>query len=172
MLFKLTFLLVSLVCKLNADSRRTIYFAIAAPPSVQSYSRAFNKSLVNITQSYLVHGNITLDTLPVELPENGSFSATLLKTVCDQFEGKHVAAVLVVGDTAASFTVSMAAKHSGIPVLWARGNRGFFPRFGSLMVSKAYVLYIIVKNVYLSMYRSAKDVPCLYTHGLTQKSQN
>lgn len=133
-LFKLTFLLVTLVCKLNADSRRTtIYFAIAAPPSVQSYSRAFNKTLVNITQSYVLNRNITLDTLPVELPENGSFSARLLKTVCDQFEGKHVAAVLVVGDNPASFTVSMAARHSGIPVLWARGNRGFFPGFGSLV---------------------------------------
>lgn len=129
--FKLTFLLVSLVCKLNADSRKTIYFAIAAPPSVQSYTRAFNKTLVNITQTYVLQRNITLDTLPVELPENGSFSARLLKTVCDQFEGKHVAAVLVVGDTPASFTVSMAARYSSIPVLWARGNRGFFPGLGS-----------------------------------------
>lgn len=141
-LFKLTFLLVSLMV-LNADSR-TIYFAIAAPPSVQSYSRAFNKSLVNITQSYLLHGNITLDTLPVELPENGSFSATLLETVCDQFEGKHVAAVLVVGETAASFTVSMAARHSGIPVLWARGNRGFFPGFGSSVSRHNWKLFQLV----------------------------
>lgn len=137
--FKLTFLLVSLVCKLNADSRKTIYFAIAAPtPNVQSYSRAFNKTLGNITQTYVLRRNVTLDTVPVELPENGSFSATLLKTVCDQFEGKHVAAVLVVGDTPASFTVSMAARHAGIPVLWARGNRGFFPGFGSLVSKYSY----------------------------------
>lgn len=135
-LFKLTFLLATLVCKLNADSRKTIYLAIAAPPSAQSYTRAFNKTLVNITQSYVLHSgsvNITVDTLPVELPENGSFSATLLKGACEQFEGRHVAAVFIVGDTPASFTVSMAARHSGIPVLWARGNSGFLPGFGSLV---------------------------------------
>lgn len=144
-LFKLTFLLASLVCKLNADNRKTIHFAIAATPSAQSYTRAFNKTLVNITQSYVLHRgyvNVTLDTLPVELPENGSFSATLLKTVCEQFEGKHVAAVLIVGDSPASFTVSMAARHSGIPVLWARGNSGFLPGFGSLVSKYTWMLWL------------------------------
>lgn len=113
-----------------------MYFAIAATPSGQSYSRAFNKTLTNITQSYAEEGgfyNVTLETLAIEMPENGSFSARLLKTVCEQFEGKHVVAVLLVGDSPAAFTISMAAKHSGIPVLWARGHSGFLPGFRRLV---------------------------------------
>ncbi|KAJ3643375.1 hypothetical protein Zmor_026089 [Zophobas morio] len=116
-----------------------LYFAIAAAPSGQAYSRAFNKTLMNITQSYLttkMHKdtfNFTVETLVIELPENGSFSAALLRILCDQFEGKHVVAVLVVGDSPAAFTVSLTAKHSGIPVLWARGHSGFLPGFRSLV---------------------------------------
>ncbi|XP_068898087.1 uncharacterized protein [Tenebrio molitor] len=115
-----------------------LYFAIAASPSGQTYSKAFNKTLMNITQSYLTTKshkdtfNFTVETLVIELPENGSFSAALLRTLCDQFEGKHVVAVLVVGDSPAAFTVSLTAKHSGIPVLWARGHSGFLPGFRSL----------------------------------------
>jgi hypothetical protein len=116
-----------------------LYFAIAASPSGQTYSKAFNKTLMNITQSYLTTKshkdtfNFTVETLVIELPENGSFSAALLRTLCDQFEGKHVVAVLVVGDSPAAFTVSLTAKHSGIPVLWARGHSGFLPGFRSLV---------------------------------------
>lgn len=115
---------------------RKMYFAIAATPSGQSYSRAFNKTLLNITQTYLEEGgfyNVTVETLAIEMPENGSFSARLLKSVCEQFEGKHVVALLLVGDSPAAFTVSMAAKHSGIPVLWARGHSGFLPGFRRLV---------------------------------------
>lgn len=116
-----------------------LYFAIAASPSGQTYSRAFNKTLMNITQNYLTSKlnkdtfNYTLETLIIELPENGSFSAALLRLLCDQFEGKHVVAVLVVGDSPAAFTVSLTAKHAGIPVLWARGHSGFLPGFRSLV---------------------------------------
>ncbi|XP_044268937.1 uncharacterized protein LOC123014091 isoform X4 [Tribolium madens] len=115
-----------------------LYFAIAASPSGQTYSRAFNKTLLNITQSYLttkVHKdtfNFTLETLVIELPENGSFSAALLRNLCNQFEGKHVVAVLILGDSPAAFTVSLTAKHAGIPVLWARGHSGFLPGLRSL----------------------------------------
>lgn len=116
-----------------------LYFAIAASPSGQTYSRAFNKTLMNITQSYLTTKvnkdtfNFTLETLVIELPENGSFSAALLRNLCNQFEGKHVVAVLIVGDSPAAFTVSLTAKHSGIPVLWARGHSGFLPGLRSLV---------------------------------------
>lgn len=110
-----------------------IYFAIAAPPSEQSYSRAFNKTLMNITQSERNGLNISLDTLVIDLPKNGNFSAHLLESLCDKFEGKHVVAVLIIGDSPAAFTVSLAATHSGVPVLWARGRGGFLPGFRSMV---------------------------------------
>lgn len=114
-----------------------MYFAIASMPGEQSYARAFNKALMNITQSYLearlkqVRYNITLDTLAIELPENGSFSAALLESLCAKFEGKHVVAVLIIGNTPAAQTVSLTATHAGIPVLWARGQGGVAPGFRS-----------------------------------------
>lgn len=122
----------------DARAPRKMYFAIAATPSGQSYSRAFNKTVTNITQSYVEEGgfyNVSVETLAIELPENGSFSARLLKYVCEQFEGKHVVAVLLIGDSPAAFTVSLAAKHSGITVLWARGHSGFLPGFRRLVSS-------------------------------------
>ncbi|KAF5303394.1 hypothetical protein FQA39_LY09985 [Lamprigera yunnana] len=112
-----------------------IYFAIAATPSGQTFSRAFNKTLSNITQSYLMNKmetafyNITIDTLTIDLPENGSFSSGLLEYICEQFERKYVIAVLIIGDSPAGFTVAITSKHAGIPVLWAKGHahqlRGF-----------------------------------------------
>lgn len=123
-----------------------MYFAIAAPPSEQSYSRAFNKTLMNITQLYLSgisdksSFNFTLDTLVIELPKNGNFSARLLESLCEKFEGKHVVAVLIIGDSPAAFMVSLAATHAGVPVLWARGRGGFLPGFRSM------VSFLIVGN--------------------------
>ncbi|GLV34328.1 hypothetical protein CBL_00256 [Carabus blaptoides fortunei] len=116
-----------------------MYFAIAATSSGQIYSRAFNKTLANITQSYLtgksnvVTYNISLETLVIELPETGIFSSTFLQSVCDRFEDKHVVAVLVVGNSRAAFTVALAAGHAGIPVLWARGTNTFLPGFNNLV---------------------------------------
>lgn len=116
-----------------------MYFAIAAANSGQIYSRAFNKTLANITQSYLagksnvVTYNISLETLVIELPESGSFSSHFLQTVCSRFERKHVVAVLVVGDSKAAFTVALAAGHAGVPVLWARGTHTFLPGFNNLV---------------------------------------
>ncbi|KAK4875933.1 hypothetical protein RN001_012355 [Aquatica leii] len=118
-----------------------MYFAIAATPSGQTFSRAFNKTLTNITQTYLMNRfdtvsyNITIDTLTIDLPENGSFSSSLLEHVCEQFEGKHVIAVLVIGDSPAALTVTMTAKHVGIPVLWAKGNAQVLQGFKDLSTS-------------------------------------
>lgn len=124
--------------RLGADGGR-LYFAIAASPSAQGYSRAFNKTLTNITQNYLAgksgrYGfNVSLETMVIDLPESGSFSAVLLETVCEKLEGKRVAAVLIVGHSPAAFTVSLTARHAGIPVLWARGYIAFMPGFRSLV---------------------------------------
>ncbi|KAL1498139.1 hypothetical protein ABEB36_008987 [Hypothenemus hampei] len=115
-----------------------VYFAIAVSSPGQSFSRAFNKTLANITQHYLFSSfkkfsyNISLETLLIELPENGSFSSFLLERVCDLFERKHVVAVLVVGTSPAAFTVSLTARHVGIPVLWAQGQSQFLPGFRPL----------------------------------------
>lgn len=127
--------------RLERDLHRPIhgkvYFAIAVSTSGQSFSRAFNKTLANITQNHLfgsfkkISYNISLEPLVIELPENGSFSSFLLEHLCDMFEGKHVVAVLVVGSSPAAFTVSLTARHAGIPVLWARGQSEFLPGFRS-----------------------------------------
>ncbi|KAF5281607.1 hypothetical protein FQR65_LT02927 [Abscondita terminalis] len=125
-----------------------MYFAIASPPSGQTFSRAFNKTLTNFTQTYLMSRfetasyNITIDTLTIDLPENGSFSSSLLEHICEQFEGKHVIAVLVIGDSSAAFTVSTTAKHVGIPVLWAKGHAQVLQGFRELVSSN--YLYVIV----------------------------
>ncbi|KAH1009936.1 hypothetical protein HUJ04_002226 [Dendroctonus ponderosae] len=114
------------------------YFAIAVPSSGQSFSRAFNKTLTNITQNHFfgsvdrTHYNISLEPMVIELPDNGTFSAVFLQHVCDMFEGKHIVAVLVIGSTPAAFTVSLTARHVGIPVLWAQGHTEFLPGFRSL----------------------------------------
>lgn len=113
-----------------------MYVAIAAPPGEPSFSRAFNKTLANVTAGYLpIHAgrqvyNITLDTIVVELPVNGTFSSGLLERLCGQLEGKHVVAMLLIGDTPAAFTVSQAATYAGIPVLWAK-DQGFLTGFST-----------------------------------------
>lgn len=115
--------------------RGKVYFAIAVPSSGQTFSRAFNKTLTNITQNYLFGSfkkfsyNISLEPLVIELPENGSFNSFLLENLCEMFEGKQVIAVLVLGSSPAAFTVSLTATHAGIPVLWARGQTEFPPGF-------------------------------------------
>ncbi|CAG9817524.1 unnamed protein product [Phaedon cochleariae] len=134
-------LLLSLALASSGQLRGQIYFAIAAPPSSQSYSRAFNKTLTNITQNYLVSRgsgfalNVSLETVAIDLPENGSFSSKLLENVCEKLEGKRVVAVLIIGNSPAAFTVSIAAKHVGIPVLWARGSSHFLPGFRSMSLA-------------------------------------
>lgn len=117
------------------------FFAIAVPSSGQSFSRAFNKTLTNITQNHYFGSidrfnyNISLEPLVIELPDNGTFSGVFLQYVCDMFEGKHIVAVLVIGSSPAAFTVSLTARHVGIPVLWAQGQTEFLPGFRSLVSS-------------------------------------
>lgn len=116
-----------------------MYFAIASSATDKTFSRAFNKALMNVTQTLLTTRfdramyNVTLDTLTIDLPDNGSFSAGLLENLCGQFEGKHVVAVLIVGESPAALTVSMAAEHAGIPVLWTRGHSGFVTALRSMV---------------------------------------
>ncbi|XP_044726536.1 uncharacterized protein LOC123290427 [Chrysoperla carnea] len=130
---------------------RRMYFAIAVSPqahdsetggSVTSFTRAFNKTLSNITQSFWSHKNldditadskgenvftynITLEPLVIELPENGAFSSNFLERLCVQLEGRHVAAMLIVGSSPAAFTVALVASSSSVPILWARGYSNF-----------------------------------------------
>lgn len=126
--------------------RGSIYFAIAAPPSTQSYSRAFNRTLSNITQNFLTgrssktYYNLSLETVVIDLPENGSFSSGLLENVCDKFGSKRIIAVLIVGRSPAAFTVSLTARHAGIPVLWAQGDSQLLPGFRT-MVSEIYLFF-------------------------------
>ncbi|XP_050304727.1 uncharacterized protein LOC126742188 isoform X4 [Anthonomus grandis grandis] len=145
---KIILILAALFVQVNAlerDAHRRpvqqgkLYFAIAVSSSGgQTFGRAFNKTLTNITQNHLYGTlkkfsyNISLEPLVIELPENGSFSSTLLENVCGTFEGKHVVAVLIVGSSPAAFTVSLTARHAGIPVLWARGQSEVLPGFRTL----------------------------------------
>lgn len=129
----------------------SIYFAIAAPPNVQSYGRAFNRTLSNITQNILTGRssipsyNLSLETVVIDLPENGSFSSGFLESVCDIFGSKRIIAVLIVGHSPAAFTVSLTARHAGIPVLWARGDSQLLPGFRT-MVSNSIFKFNILKN--------------------------
>lgn len=134
LIIQISFLFVKTNCEDNFV-KGTIYFAIAAPSSAQSYSRAFNRTLSNITQNFLtsksskLNYNLSLETIVIDLPENGSFSAGLLESVCDKFGSKRIIAVLIIGHSPAAFTVSLTAKHAGIPVLWARGDSQLLPGF-------------------------------------------
>jgi hypothetical protein len=93
----------------------------------QTYSRAFNKIMNNVTrlftENYHQH-NITLSPLIITLPENQQFSAAILEKTCALLEGKHIVAVLLIGESPAGFAVALAAGTAGIPVLWARGGSG------------------------------------------------
>ncbi|KAL3268126.1 hypothetical protein HHI36_007253 [Cryptolaemus montrouzieri] len=122
------------VHKEQSEADDKSYFAIATMPNT-SYSRVFNKTLMNLTQNLFPTKklNFDLDTLTIELPANGSFSALFLRELCVKLEKKRVLAVFVIGDSPAAFTINMAATYIGIPVLWARGHSGFSPGFRSLV---------------------------------------
>lgn len=61
---------------LQADSRSAFFVGIAAPPSAAAAVRAFNRSLAEISQTYLAGDyplhlrNVTLQPLYIELPED------------------------------------------------------------------------------------------------------
>ncbi|XP_044755269.1 uncharacterized protein LOC123314202 isoform X2 [Coccinella septempunctata] len=112
-------------------------FFVVASSSNMTYSRIFNKTLTNLTRSLFPKERyqIELDTLIIDLPVNGSFSAIFLEELCEKLERKRVIAMFVIGDSPAASTVSLAATHIGIPVLWARGQDKFLPGFRSLAAS-------------------------------------
>lgn len=64
---------------LRPDARAVFYVGIAAPPSAVAAVRAFNRSLAEISQSFLAGDypaylrNITLQPLYIELPEDERF---------------------------------------------------------------------------------------------------
>lgn len=150
---------------------RRMYFAIAVSSSAtlasgtttQTYTRAFNKTLANITQSFWNSGNvrggdgnedrrrgmlynITLDSLVIDLPENGLFSSNFLERLCVQLEGRRVAAILIVGDSPAAFTVALVAGNAGVPILWARGNGDYMPTLTD-RVSNFFIKRIILEDL-------------------------
>ncbi|XP_063361139.1 uncharacterized protein LOC134650177 isoform X1 [Cydia amplana] len=110
---------------LQADARAAFYVGIAAPPSAAAVVRAFNKSLAEISQTYLAGDyplhlrNITLLPLYIELPEDERFSARMLERTCQALGGRRVATLLVVGGGAAAAAVVTAAARAGVPVLRA-----------------------------------------------------
>lgn len=61
---------------LQADARTAFYVAIAAPPSAAAAVAAFNRTLGDVSQTYLAGDyplylrNITLQPLYIELPED------------------------------------------------------------------------------------------------------
>ncbi|CAH0728794.1 unnamed protein product, partial [Brenthis ino] len=61
---------------LQADARTAFYLAIAAPPSAANAVRAFNRTISEVSQTYLAGDyplylrNITLQPLYIELPED------------------------------------------------------------------------------------------------------
>jgi hypothetical protein len=106
----------------------SMYIAVAfSETQAQTFSRAFNKTMINITklftENYHQH-NITLSPLIITLPENQQFSDAILEKTCTLLEGKHVVVVLIIGGSPAGFAVALAAGTAGIPVLWARGGTG------------------------------------------------
>ncbi|XP_045475603.1 uncharacterized protein LOC123681313 isoform X2 [Harmonia axyridis] len=140
-LVQLLALFSSHVYSLNQPSAQSqedekMYFVVASSSNM-TYSRIFNKTLTNLTRSLFPKEkfHIELDTLIVDLPVNGSFSAKFLEELCAKLEKKRVLASFVIGDSPAASTVSMAATHIGIPVLWARGQEKFLSGFRSLAVS-------------------------------------
>lgn len=105
-----------------------MHIAIAfSETHTQTFSRAFNKAMNNVTrlfvENYHQH-NITLSPLMIILPQNQQFSSAILEKTCSLLEGKHVVAVLIIGGSPAGFAVALAAGTAGIPVLWARGGTG------------------------------------------------
>lgn len=86
-----------------------------------SYSKIFNKTLSSIPNSFLIPDsmnrqyNISIAPLFFILPDSGRFSSSIYQVMCNSFERKRVAAILVIGESPAAFTVSMAAITSNIP---------------------------------------------------------
>ncbi|XP_075970664.1 uncharacterized protein LOC142973031 isoform X2 [Anticarsia gemmatalis] len=110
---------------LQADAHTAFYVGIAAPPSAADVVRLFNRSLADISHTYLAGDyplylrNITLLPLYIELPEDERFVARVLERTCSALEGRRVAALLVCGGGTAAAAVVTAASRAGVPVLRA-----------------------------------------------------
>ncbi|XP_053602444.1 uncharacterized protein LOC128670645 isoform X2 [Plodia interpunctella] len=110
---------------LQADARAVFYVGIAAPSSAAAVVHAFNRSLAEISHTYLAGDNplylrnITLQPLYIELPEDERFSARLLEHSCSILGGRRVAALFVCGGGPAAAAVVSAASRAGVPVLRA-----------------------------------------------------
>ncbi|CAB3243412.1 unnamed protein product [Arctia plantaginis] len=108
---------------LQADARIAFYVGIAAPPSAADVVRVFNRSLADISHTYLAGDyplylrNISLLPLYIELPEDERFVARVLERTCSALEGRRVAALLVCGGGSAAAAVVSAATRAGVPVL-------------------------------------------------------
>lgn len=106
----------------------SMHIAVAfSETQAQTFSRAFNRTMINITRLFMENyhqHNITLSPLIITLPENQQFSDAILEKTCTLLEGKHVVVVLIIGGSPAGFAVALAAGTAGIPVLWARGGTG------------------------------------------------
>lgn len=127
----------------SGGGRNQMYFALAASANGHLFTRAFNKTLTNMTQAYHLAHNVTVEPLLIELPDDVGvgFSEPFLRYVCGRFERRHVVAVFIVGNSRAAFTVALAAGHAGVPVLWARGTHANLPGLNS-MVSHTLVIYL------------------------------
>ncbi|XP_047020571.1 uncharacterized protein LOC124630651 [Helicoverpa zea] len=110
---------------LQADARTAFYVAIAAPPSAADVVRVFNRSLADLSHTYLAGDyplhlrNITLLPLYIELPEDEKFGVRVLERTCSALDGRRVAALLVCGGGSAAAAVVTAAARAGVPVLRA-----------------------------------------------------
>lgn len=133
----------------SGGGRNQMYFALAASASAASvngqlFTRAFNKTLTNMTQAYHLAHNVTVEPLLIELPDDVSvgFSEPFLRYVCSRFERRHVVAVFIVGNSRAAFTVALAAGHAGVPVLWARGTNTNLPGLNNLVSQINYLPHV------------------------------
>ncbi|XP_034824305.2 uncharacterized protein [Maniola hyperantus] len=110
---------------LQPDARTAFYIAIAAPPSAADVVRAFNRTLSDISKTYLAGDyplylrNITLLPLYIELPEDERFSARVLEQTCAVLDKRRVAALLVCGGGSAAAAMVSTASRAGVPVLRA-----------------------------------------------------
>lgn len=118
--FKTKFDIKSLIPKIPKHIQ--IYIAAAfSEKDFSSYSKIFNKTLSSIPNSFLIpdslnrHYNISVSPLFFVLPDSGRFSSSIYDVMCNTFNQKRVAAILVIGESPAAFTVSMAAVTSNIP---------------------------------------------------------
>lgn len=94
--------------------------------TVKFFLQVFNRTLSSISNSFLIvdsqqrHYNVTVQPLFFVLPASGRFSSSIYEVMCSSFENKRVAAILVMGESPAAFTVAQAAVTSNVPGEYAQ----------------------------------------------------